>query len=169
MIIPIFHSKWIKSFRLTPLVDFRSNFCHFLLYSEILATIKPFPSYSLLYTMTTYQKSKNLCSCTAYKQIQQHPEPNFTVQKSKRDPLSPLWSVFLKRRTVLSIMRLSKFSTRPEQPKAHLCWDCVVGLLPMSGQALIDVFIDCNSAQGEVTENCSNEGYYQHIKFGQFN
>lgn len=38
----------------------------------------------------------------------------------------------------------------------------------MSGQALIDVFIDCNSAQGEVTENYSNEGYYEEIKFGHF-
>lgn len=38
----------------------------------------------------------------------------------------------------------------------------------MSGQALIDVFIDCNSAQGEVTENCSNEGYYEDIKLGRF-
>lgn len=38
----------------------------------------------------------------------------------------------------------------------------------MSGQALINVFIDCNSAQGEVTENCSNEGYYEDTKFGPF-
>lgn len=34
----------------------------------------------------------------------------------------------------------------------------------MRGQALIDVFI----AHGEVTENCSNEGYYEDIKFGPF-
>lgn len=32
----------------------------------------------------------------------------------------------------------------------------------MSGQALTDVFIDCNP------ENCSNKGYYEDIKFGPF-
>lgn len=59
-----------------------------------------------------------------------------------------------------------RLSATPVQPKAHLYGDRVLGCL--SGQAIIDVFTDTKSAQGPISENCSDEGYYLGIKLGQF-
>lgn len=63
-------------------------------------------------------------------------------------------------------MHLSKILHPTRTTKGTLVLALCGWQLPMSGQALIDVFIDCNSAPGEVTENYSNDGYYRGIKFG---